>query len=218
MEIKELNKTQLILLSLLITFVVSIATGIVTVSLMQQAPKSVPQTINNVIQRTIEKVTTVQVPVSDSDKNGIVDDEKKSAFLIADGNVMVSIYSADEKVSSTPVDTVPADGISEPDTSDNNTETKPEGEVAIKTPKLLGQGIIISDVGLILVESSILTGHSKYFVLLDETNFSASILKKFNNGFTVLRIISPQELEAQKAENKDNIEKTDQTIPPVDNQ
>jgi len=36
MDIKELNKKQLILVTLLITFVVSIATGIVTVSLMQK--------------------------------------------------------------------------------------------------------------------------------------------------------------------------------------
>ena len=44
-DIKELNKHQLILVTLLITFVVSIATGIVTVSLMNQAPKSVPYTV-----------------------------------------------------------------------------------------------------------------------------------------------------------------------------
>lgn len=54
---EELNKNQLILLALLVSFVTSIATGIVTVSLMDQAPQSVTQTINKVVTQTIEKVT-----------------------------------------------------------------------------------------------------------------------------------------------------------------
>ncbi|MEI7480540.1 MAG: hypothetical protein WCJ59_02830, partial [bacterium] len=58
---ENLNKQQLILLTLLITFVTSIATGIVTVSLMDQAPKNVTQTINRVVERTIEKVVPTKV-------------------------------------------------------------------------------------------------------------------------------------------------------------
>lgn len=53
----DLNKNQLILLALLVSFVTSIATGVVTVSLMEQAPQSVTQTINRVVTQTIEKVT-----------------------------------------------------------------------------------------------------------------------------------------------------------------
>lgn len=56
MDMKELNKSQLILLALLISFVTSIATGISTVTLMQQAPKSVTVPINRIVQETIEKV------------------------------------------------------------------------------------------------------------------------------------------------------------------
>ena len=46
MDIKDLNKSQLILLAILLSFITSIATGIVTVTLMQQAPSSVTVPIN----------------------------------------------------------------------------------------------------------------------------------------------------------------------------
>ncbi len=242
MDIKELNKTQLILLSLLITFVVSIATGIVTVSLMQQMPKSVPKTINNIIQRTIEKVTTVQVPVP-TKSNKVVTKTQQTPF-IGDGNVLVSIYANDTEKPTPTTPTVPATSSSNsvssntPDTntstsailsdtsttsinssntsnsvnkgdsissksstdindvnntSSNNKTTKKESNKVIKSPKALGQGIIISDVGLILVESDILNGHTNFKITLNETYFNVIILKKFSNGFAVLKIISKKD-------------------------
>ncbi len=60
MDIKDLNKPQLILLAVLLSFVTSIATGITTVTLMQQAPKSFTAPINRVVQQTIEKIQQVE--------------------------------------------------------------------------------------------------------------------------------------------------------------
>ena len=177
MDIKELDKKQLILLTFLITFVVSIATGIVTVSLMNQMPKSVPQTINNVIQRTIEKVTTVETPAKDNVAVKTPDD----SLALGSGEVIVPIYSNNDKVLSadSSLSTVVA---KEATSSTSNIEVTPVED------KELGQGIIISDVGLVLVDSSILNESQIYKVVLNKIDFDATIIKKFSNGFTVLKI------------------------------
>lgn len=60
MDIKDLNKSQLLLLAVLLSFVTSIATGITTVTLMQQAPTSFTAPVNRVIKQTVEKIQQVE--------------------------------------------------------------------------------------------------------------------------------------------------------------
>ena len=69
---EHLNKQQIVLLTLLVSFVTSLSTGIVTVSLMDQAPASVTRTINQVIEKTIQQsapqdasVGTISISVND---------------------------------------------------------------------------------------------------------------------------------------------------------
>ncbi len=62
MEIEELNKSQIVLLTLLVSFVTSLATGIVTVSLMEQGVTPVTNTVNQIVERTKEVVVKVPEP------------------------------------------------------------------------------------------------------------------------------------------------------------
>lgn len=56
MNIEELSKSQLILLTILVNFVTSVATGILTVSLLDHVPAVVTQTVNRIVDHTIETV------------------------------------------------------------------------------------------------------------------------------------------------------------------
>ncbi len=173
MEIQELNKKQLILLTLLITFVVSIATGIITVSLMQQMPQSVPATVNNVIQRTIEKINTTPATTPDSSIA-----TKDPGYAVGEGaDNVVYVYAQEDKLVS------PA----EPKTS-------------LLPTKPLGQGVVISDNGLLLVDTTILTDKEVYSVELNKVVYDASIIKKFLNGFTILKISKHTEKEKSPSE------------------
>jgi hypothetical protein len=58
MDLEELSKSQLLLLMLLVNFITSIATGVLTVSLLDQAPATVTQTVNRIVDNTVQSVAT----------------------------------------------------------------------------------------------------------------------------------------------------------------
>lgn len=95
---EQLTKQQIVLVTLLVSFVTSIATGIVTVALMDQAPPGVTQTINRVVERTIEKVVPSpnQQTAAVVTKETIVVKEDDLVVKAVDQNSksIVSIYSS----------------------------------------------------------------------------------------------------------------------------
>ena len=81
MDIKDLNKAQLILLAVLLSFVTSIATGITTVTLLQQAPSSVTVPITRIVRETAEKIAsttvkTISTPALSEDEKKLLEDLK----------------------------------------------------------------------------------------------------------------------------------------------
>lgn len=61
MDIEDLSTSQLLLLTILVNFVVSIATGVLTVSLLAAVPTTVTQTVNKIVDHTIE---TISAPIT----------------------------------------------------------------------------------------------------------------------------------------------------------
>lgn len=98
MDLEKLTKHQILLLTLLVSFVTSIATGIVTVSLMDQAPEGVTRIINQVVERTVETVVpstqgaavatekTVVVKQDELVPQSIADVQKSIVRIVARGN------------------------------------------------------------------------------------------------------------------------------------
>jgi hypothetical protein len=84
MDLEQLTKHQIVLLTLLVSFVTSIATGIVTVSLMNQAPPAVTRTINQIVEHTIQTVApSNNGPVVTTEKTVVVKDDDLVAQSIA---------------------------------------------------------------------------------------------------------------------------------------
>jgi hypothetical protein len=84
MDLEKLTKHQIVLLTLLVSFVTSIATGIVAVSLMDQAPPAVSRTINQIVERTVQTVVpATQGAATITEKTVVVKDDDLAAQSIS---------------------------------------------------------------------------------------------------------------------------------------
>lgn len=102
MDIEHLSKSQIVLLTLLVSFVTSIATGIVTVALVEQAPPAIAQTVNRVVERTVEKVvpSSQGASVVTTEKTVVVKEADLIATAIAKTSPsIVRLYKQDKDVS-----------------------------------------------------------------------------------------------------------------------
>lgn len=95
MNLEELTKSQLILLTILVNFVTSVATGILTVSLLDVSPPFVTQTVNHVVEHTIETVTkTAPAAVITAPTPAPSNQDLVTAAIGADAARVVAIYDA----------------------------------------------------------------------------------------------------------------------------
>lgn len=88
MNIEDLSKTQLLLLTILVNFVTAIATAVMTVTLLDEAPPTVTQTVNRIVERTVESAAQVTAPLP-----GIV--TKETTVIIKDEDLLAAAISAD---------------------------------------------------------------------------------------------------------------------------
>ena len=133
---ENLNKQQIILLTLLVSFVTSIATGIVTVALMNQAPVGVVQTIDKVVEKTIQTVTAPSTNTQTVVKETTVvntDDQVVSAIQ-KNSNSVIRIYRTNSDPS-----------------ADSNSMI------------FVGLGIVVTDDGVIATDNSLISEGGKYF-------------------------------------------------------
>ena len=134
---ENLTKQQLILLALLVSFVTSIATGIVTVALMNQAPVGVVQTINKVVERTIETVTGPTKETQTVVKETVVvsTDDQIVGAVEKNKNSLIRIY---------------------------RTNTDPSS--GSNSMVFVGLGVIISTDGMIATDNNLISDGGKYFI------------------------------------------------------
>ena len=123
-----LTKQQLVLLALLVSFVTSIATGIVTVSLLERAPKAVTQTINRVVERTVERV----VP-SENQKAAVV--TKETIVVRSDDLAVAAIEKNAKSIARI---------------------KRVEGSGDRRSEVLVGLGIVVSKGGFIAADASVM--------------------------------------------------------------
>lgn len=160
MDIERLTKTQIILLTLLVSFMTSIATGIVTVTLMDQAPPAITQTINRVVERTIERV------VPDKSQGASVITKEVTVVVKEDDLITDSIEKNSKSV--VRIRKINADG---------------------SAGKLSGLGVIVSRNGLIATDSSVIKGDSVYMIETAKgETFKANAIKA--NGETISEELS----------------------------
>ncbi|MBT3282888.1 serine protease, partial [bacterium] len=88
---EKLTKMQIVLLTLLVSFVTSIATGIVTVTLMDQAPPAMVQTLNRVVERTVERV------VPDESKQGASVITKETTVVVKEEDLITDSINRNSK-------------------------------------------------------------------------------------------------------------------------
>ncbi len=148
---ENLTKQQIVLLTLLVSFVTSIATGIVTVSLMNQAPLGVVQTINRVVEKTIETVT----PPSIKETQTVV---KETVVVSVDDQIVNAVEKNSKNIIRI-----------------YRTNTDPSADSSQMV--FVGLGAIVSSDGIIATDNNLISDGGKYFATPSDKLLNLSVVR-----------------------------------------
>ncbi len=189
MDLEHLNKTQIILLTLLVSFVTSIATGIVTITLLDQAPPGVTNTISKVVERTVERVVPAKSQGASVVKTVIIkENDLISKAVEKNKKSLVSIFI--EK------------GIN------TKKDIKTDGDKKIKN-QFVAVGFFASPDGLIITDSALVSNDGKYKVKIyngDELNVKV-VKQDEEKRIAILKVVPQAPSEKNKDDKKDKIQK-----------
>lgn len=139
---EDLNKNQLILLVLLISFVTSIGTGIMTVSLLMEAPVEVTNTINRVVERTIESVGPVQTIVA----GGSTKEKEIRTVVVKEEDQVIGAIEKNAKA----------------------IVRIRERNTAVGVDNLYGLGVVVSKEGIIATDKRIISEAMQYSAIMSD--------------------------------------------------
>lgn len=164
----DLNAQQIVLLTLLVSFVTSIATGITTVSLLEQAPEPVTQTINRVVEKTVERI----IPPEEQDGTSVIKTPEKE---------VVTVVVKDEDLT---IDAV-------------NRNSKSLARIYQKngiSEVFIGLGIIFDKNGRIVTDSSAIQSAGRYSAIYPGgSKYNLSVgHRQPNDPYAILRIADGQ--------------------------
>lgn len=160
----------------LLTLLITFVVSIGTGIVTVSLMKQVPPTVPQTINNIIQRTIEKVTTVEQAKEKN----EPKNSLNINSGNQLVSIFKKIE------------------------TATAEEGS-SFDNDKEVGQGVIISDEGLVLVNSNTVEAKEKYEVYLGGKMYGVYVLKKFDNGFSILKI-GEEKIPDVLEEEKDEIE------------
>lgn len=170
MDIENLNKSQIVLLTLLVSFITSIATGIVTVTLLDQAPPAITQNVNRIVERTVERV----VP-AENQEAAVVTTEK--TVVVKENDLITESIDANAK---------------------SLVRIFQQGAGEGGSDLLVGLGVLVSQGGMVATDSSLITGGGTYTVTTDSGDTFTTVIQDFGaeRPTALLRIVVDEGGEA----------------------
>jgi hypothetical protein len=193
MDLKELNNYQLVLLTLLVSFITSIATGITTVYLLQQAPPQVTGVINNVVEKTIQTVAPSTDTGAKQQTIIIKEDDLIAAALAQGFQEVGALYTVSSAQASAGTDTGTGSSLPASAVLAQSSDATPTGTASYS---LFSLGVLVDTNGTFVVPGAYTVTTGDYVTIAgSKYDVTQSTYVKIND-ITVLSITPQKDAKA----------------------